>query len=129
MTDATAAVARPGPVSPTAPAFALIVAAALSMALLPAALAMPATIVGGVLGLALLQHGAMGRWPTAREAWIDGAVLLVLGCAREDGLAVWQIPDAYAQVLRLTPLGSGAMVLIYGLAAAAGVVRGRSMSC
>lgn len=106
-------------------AFAMIGAAAVSAVLLPIALAIPATIVLGTLGLALLQRRAMGRWPTVPEAGLDALLLAAFALARDDTLRVWQTPDVFSQVLRLTGVGEALMVAVFGLAAAALLMRAR----
>lgn len=124
---ALADVAAPttSPANPTPLAFAMIAAAAAAAVLLPLAVAIPATIVLGTLGLAVLQRRAMGRWPTAPEASLDALLLAVLALARDDALRVWQIPDAFGQVLRLTGVGEALMVVFFGLSAAALLLRAR----
>ena len=105
--------------------FAMIVAAAAAAVALPVGPAVFATVVFGTFGLALLQRRSTGRWPSTTEGLLDAGLLLLLSIARDDGLRVWQIPDQWSQVFRLTAPGVALMVLIYGLTAAASLLRGR----
>ncbi len=122
--DVAAPTAR-GQALPGAFAFALIAAAAVAPLVLPTGAAALATVVLGVGGLTLIQRRAMGRGPTLSEGLIDAILLALLAIARDDALRIWQIPDTWQQILQLTALGEATVVLIYGLAAAATLTRGR----
>ena len=124
MSDA-AAVRPPLKADPVAPAFAMLAAAALAIALLPVIAAVPATIVLGTGGLALLQRSATGRWPTISAGSLDVVAMLLFGLARRDAFRIWQIPSAWFDVMRLTATGAALMVVFYCLAAAAMLLRAR----
>ncbi len=106
-------------------AAAMLVFSALGALLLPPPLALVAAVALGAAGLALLQRRVSGRLPTLIEAAIDIVALGLLAHARNDAYRVWQVPDTWTDVLGLTNVGSGVMVLLYGLAAAATLVRTR----
>ena len=124
MTEAKiGAPARPVTTNPTALCFAMLLCAALAPVALPLPLALPATVLLGSGGLALLQRAAAGRWPRLLGMLLDAVVLGLLSLARSDAYRVWQVPDAFGDVLRLTNAGVAVTVLIYGFAAAAILMR------
>ena len=76
----------------------------------------PAAAAGAGLGLLLI-----GRAGGARDGLLvalrHAAVAALLALAATPGLPLWQTPQQWADLLRLTPLGAALALAVYGLAA------------
>jgi len=109
---AVATAARPQPTALWALGAILFAAA---LAAVHAGMA-PAAAAGAGLGLLLIGRagGARGGlWVALRHA----AVAALLALAATPGLPLWQTPQQWADLLRLTPLGAALALTVYGLAA------------
>ncbi|WP_448510484.1 GH36-type glycosyl hydrolase domain-containing protein [Immundisolibacter sp.] len=112
MQTATAEVAPPGRIAVWAVGAALFAAA---LAAVYAGLPLAAA-VGAGLGLLLIGRagGAPdGLWLAVRHA----AVAALFALAATPDLPLWQTPQHWADLLRLTPLGACLALAVYGLAA------------
>ncbi len=110
---------------PTALSTVLLIFAALASLLLPPVPAVIMAVLLGTGGLALLQMMTTGRGPRLAEAAIDVLLIAVLTAARGDQYRIWQVPDTWSDVVRLTAAGSCVTVAIYLAAAAATLARAR----
>ncbi len=82
---------------------------------LPLAAAIAAS--AGAAGLAALHLFLIRRPPGSFGVLLDIAVIGSFTWMRDDGIAIWQIPAHWDDVLRLTPIGFGTVCLLYIFAA------------
>jgi cyclic beta-1,2-glucan synthetase len=86
-------------------------------ATLPGALGIVPAALLGAAGLALSYSAWCGKRPTAAEAALDVIVIAVIVAARNDALALWQLPGGWLDMFRLSPPGATVIWAVYVLAA------------
>ncbi len=98
----------------------LIVAAIAALALAigagiaaPLPLAIGIAALAGVAGLAALHLFTTRRGPDLFSILLNIAVIGGFAWMRDDGIAIWQIPAHWGDVLRLTPIGFATVCLLY----------------
>ncbi|ANX04944.1 GH36-type glycosyl hydrolase domain-containing protein [Immundisolibacter cernigliae] len=112
MQTASAEAAQPQPIALWALGATLFAAA---LAAVHAGMALAAA-AGAGLGLLLIGH-AGGARDGLLVALRHAAVAALLALAATPGLPLWQTPQQWPDLLRLTPLGAALALAVYGLAA------------
>ena len=82
-------------------------------------------IVSALAGLGLWQVSLIGRAPRLSTLLKDAAAITFLLLVRSDAYQIWQLPATWLDVLRLTPVGMTASLLLYFSGALATLVRAR----
>ncbi len=90
---------------------AMLVLAVLSIDT-PYAVSVILVAVLGAAGLRLVRRMA-GVEARAADVALDAVILGIFAASRDDTFAVWQLPNQWGHLLRMTPVGVVAAVLIY----------------